>query len=123
MNPVALEEEARRSPYREACKTLHRGKYCRIGVGARVQSEGGETTFFFEVIVSLSSSMPQLKTAQLEKRVAILKELEKRGYFLAFDDADCVSCEITLPPQDLSSEYDAIVRLMEKDVGEQGLHR
>lgn len=112
LNPETLVEEAEASGHREACKILERNPSYRIGVGVRIEASGNHS-FFIEILVYLYPASGSLDLKTLGKCVALLKELDERGYFLACQDGGCVSCEKTVPAEKLAEEYAAVKSLTE----------
>jgi len=116
----ALEEDAKQSKCGEFYRTLMKRDSCRVGVGAR-QDTQGKLSFFLEVLISLCSDSPRVDLHRLEKMLPFLKELEARGYTLNCEDDGCLSCEATVARKDMTNEYSAVLSAMEKicnNVGE-----
>ena len=106
VNPIdtrALAENAKASKDKETYRTLEKNSAYRIGVGARASSTDA-LSFFIEVLINLSAKANEVDLAQLEKALQSLKVLHSRGYGLAFEDCNCVSCEKG-PIQDPNEEY------------------
>jgi len=103
----ALIEEAENSEHKEAFKILDRKQDHRIGVGTRLELPDKQS-FFLEVLVYLCSDKAQVDLPALEKKLKLLKKLQKRGYSLSCQDGNCITCEIIMPPQSLSAEYETI---------------
>ncbi len=112
LNPEALVEEAKASKHGEAYKTLDSRLSYRIGVGVRLRSSENYS-FFIEILVYLCPASGNLDLETLEKCLACLKELEKRGYSLTCQDGECVSCETTVPAERLAEEYAVSKSLIE----------
>jgi len=102
-----LAKEAKNSEHKEAYKVLSKDGNCRIGIGARL-APSGQLSFFIEVLVYLFTEPSEIDLPLLETKLEFLRELEKRGYSLACQDESCISCEITIAPRNLASEYETI---------------
>lgn len=112
LNPEKLVMEARASEHHEAYKILERNQSYRIGVGVRIKASGNYS-FFLEILVYLCPASGNLDLEILDRCMAYLKELDKRGYFLACQDGECISCEKTVPAERLVEEYAAVKLLTE----------
>jgi hypothetical protein len=102
----ALIEEATTSRDKETYKPLEKTPSYRIGVGARTDST--DVTFFFiEVLIALTVETCEVDILRLEKMLNCLKMLQVKGYALAFEDGNFVSCE-KKSVQDPNEEYNII---------------
>jgi len=102
-----LKSEAETSEHGESYRVLERTRNYRIGVGARL-GPSGQAFCFLEVVVHLCPSTSEVDTALLEKSLTFLKELQARGYSLSCEDDGSISCEISLTPDNLDTEYEAV---------------
>jgi hypothetical protein len=91
MNTEALAQDAKASEHKEAFSMLEKNQAYRIGVGARAEADA--TSFFIEVIINLTMETCKVNILRLEKTLNCLKMLQARGYSLAFEDGNCISCE------------------------------
>jgi len=103
----ALLEEAKNSEHKESYRILERNPKYRIGIGIRLESSG-QPSFFIETLVYLCPNPSRIDLSLLEKTLILLKELQARGYSLSCQDDHCISCETTVPPQNLAAEYETI---------------
>jgi hypothetical protein len=85
----------------------------RVGVGARMESPE-QTTYFVEIIVSLCASDHVVNLDFLKKNLAILRQLKERGYVLACEEDGTVSCELAVPLENLTVEYEATTSIIER---------
>ena len=99
----SLEDNAKTACHKETYKLVEKTSTYRIGVGARAPSTE-VSSFFVEIIISLSSKAGKVNLLQLEKTLACLKSLQEQGYTLTFEDSTCISCEKKLA-QNLNDEY------------------
>ncbi len=102
----ALRNDAEASEHGEAYRVLDRSNNYRIGVGARLTS--GQPSFFLEVVVRSCLESSDVDLQLLEKNLVLLKRLQTREYLLNCEDDGCISCEITVSPQNITSEYETI---------------
>jgi hypothetical protein len=108
-----LQEEAKKSEDKEAFTVLTRMPNYRVGVGARMESPE-QTIFFVEIIVSLCASDHVVNLDFLKKNLAILRQLKERGYVLACEEDGTVSCELAVPLENLTVEYEATTSIIER---------
>ena len=108
-----LQEEAKKSEDKEAFTVLARMPNCRVGVGARLEPPE-QPIFFVEIIVSLCGSHHVVNLDFLEKNLAVLKQLRGRGYLLACEEDGTVSCELAIPSENLTAEYEAATLIIER---------
>ena len=103
----------RASSDKEAFRQLETTRGYRIGIGVR-QETTSEPSFYVEVLLSLSEKTDVVDLSRLEHALCLLKSLQARGYSLSYlDGMTCVSCEIILPYNKLSSEYAFLKALAE----------
>ena len=102
-----LLEKAKNSEHKESYRVLERSRNYRIGIGARLEPTD-QPSFFFEILVYLCPQSSKFDLQVLEKNLVLLKELQARGYSLSCQDDRCISCETTVPPQNLAAEYENI---------------
>jgi hypothetical protein len=103
----ALQKDAEKSEHREAYRVLDRSNNYRIGAGARV-TPSGQPSFFLEVVVQSCLESSEVDLQLLEKNLMFLKELKARGYSLNCEGDGSISCEVTVSPQNIASEYETI---------------
>lgn len=103
----ALRKDAEKSEHGEAYKVLDRSKNYRIGVGARL-TPSGQPSFFLEVVVRSWPGSSELDLQLLEKHLVLLKKLQSRGYLLYCEGDGCISCEITVSPQNITQEHEIL---------------
>jgi hypothetical protein len=108
-----LKSQAEKSEHGESYTVLERTRHYRVGVGARL-GPSSQPSYFLEVVVHLCPSTFEVDTAVLEKSLAFLKDLQARSYSLSCEDDGCVSCEINVSPDNLSSEYEAVKSVIRK---------
>lgn len=111
LNPEALVKEAKASKHREVYRTLDSSLSYRIGVSVRFDFSENYS-FFIEVLFYLCPASGSVDLETLDKCLACLKELEKRGYCLTCQDGECISCEATVPIERVSEEYFAVRSLI-----------
>ena len=102
----ALQENAKNSEHKESYRVLERSRNYRIGVGARLTSSS-QPSFFLETLIYLCPNSSRVDLPLFEKNLMFLRELQARGYSLNCQDS-CISCETTVPPQNLATEYGTI---------------
>ena len=100
----ALQIDAENSEHKEAYRVLDRSSNYRIGVGARL-TPSGQPSFFLEVVVQSCLESSEVDLQLLEKNLMFLKELKARGYSLNCEGDGSISCEVTVSPQNVASEY------------------
>jgi len=100
----ALQKDAENSEHKEAYRVLDRSSNYRIGVGARL-TPSGQPSFFLEVVVQSCLESSEVDLQLLEKDLMFLKELKARGYSLNCEGDGSISCEVTVSPQNVASEY------------------
>ncbi|MCW4017582.1 MAG: hypothetical protein NWF00_02680 [Candidatus Bathyarchaeota archaeon] len=110
INSNALAKEAKVSKNKETYKLIEKNQIYRIGVGARADSTDAPS-FFIEVLVSLSAGSGEVDLSYLKKALTCLKTLQSKGYLLAFEDGNIVSCE-KKRLHDLNEEYLAVKSLL-----------
>ncbi len=103
----ALEREAKNSEHKESYRVIEKSRSYRIGVGVRLASSG-QPSFFLEALVYVCPNSPSVDISLLEKNLMLLKELQARGYSMSCQDDSCISCETTVPPQNLAAELETI---------------
>jgi hypothetical protein len=104
MRPIdleALSRKAQSSPRGESYARLESDEDLRVGVGARIKQQ--EARYFVEVVIPICRG-EKVNIPELEKKIALLKSLEKRGYALICEDDGSISCEIELPRSEIDSE-------------------
>jgi hypothetical protein len=119
INIHSLQEEAKKSEDKEAFTILARMPNCRVGVGARMESPANPV-FFIEIIVGLCAGHHAVNLNSLEKNLLVLRQLKERGYLLVCEEDGTVSCELTVPSERLTAEYEAAILTIEKCT-EQGI--
>jgi hypothetical protein len=50
----------------------------------------------------------------LEMNLAVLRQLKERGYALAWEEDGTVSCELAVPSENLTVEYEATTAIIER---------
>ena len=110
----ALQKDAENSEHGEAYRVLDKSSNYRIGVGARL-TPSGQPSLFFEVVVQSCLESSEVDLQLLEKSLAFLKELKARGYSLNCEGDGSISCEVTVSPRNIASEYETI-RLTIKNI-------
>ena len=103
----ALQKDAGNSEHKEAYRVLDRSNNYRIGVGARL-TPSDQPSFFLEVVVQSCLESSEVDLQLLEKNLMFLKELKARGYSLNCEGDGSISCEVTVSPQNVASEYEDI---------------
>ena len=107
----SLQEEAKKSEDKEAFAVLARIRNCRVGVGARLESPS-KVIFFIEIIASLCADHRTLNLNSLEDSLFILRKLKEKGYVLTCEDDGSVSCELSVPLENLTVEYKAAISIL-----------
>jgi hypothetical protein len=113
IDTASIGKHAQVSDEKEAYVQLEKTQTYRIGVGARAHSPN-ISSFFIEVIIKLSSEIGKVDLRRLEKALMCLKALKARGYTLAYEDDDCISCELVTEARNPDKEYQAIKVLMQE---------
>ena len=111
LDTKTLLEDAKASEHEEAYRTLDKNLNFRIGIGVRLTSPSAPS-FFVEILIYLCPSLSTVDLEALEKSLTCLKELQARNYSLISQDDNCISCETTIPAQNLSEEYAAVRSLL-----------
>jgi hypothetical protein len=105
--------EARNSEHKESYRILGKTNDYRIGAGARI-GRSDQPSFFLEVLIYLCPDHVSVDIPLLERKLKFLKELTKRGYSTSCQDSNCIACEITLAPRNLSAEHKAIKSMIKR---------
>ena len=114
INIHSLQKEAGNSEDKEAFTVLDKMRNCRIGVGARLESPE-KPIFFIEIIASLCADHHAVVDLNLlEKNLLMLRQLKERGYVLTCEEDGTISCELTVPSENLLAEYEAALLVMEE---------
>ena len=113
INIHTLQEEAEKSEDKEAFTVLAKLPSYRVGAGARLESSANPT-FFIEIIVNVCAGHHPVDLSLLEKNLFVLSRLQQREYFLTCEGDGTISCELAVPPQDLTPEYAAAILMTEK---------
>ena len=108
-----LLEKAKNSEHKESYRVLERSRNYRIGIGARLEPPD-QPSFFFEILVYLCPQSSKFDLQVLEKNLVFLKELQAREYSLSCQDDKCITCETTVPPQNLAAEYETIKSIIKR---------
>ena len=111
----SLQEEANRSEDKEAFAVLTRIRDFRVGVGARLGSPA-KPIFFIEIIASLCADRSVVNLNSLENKLLILRKLKERGYVLTCEEDEAISCELVVPSENLTLEYDAAILIIRKNL-------
>jgi len=111
----SLQEEANRSEDKEAFAVLARIRDFRVGVGARLGSPA-KPIFFIEIIASLCADRSVVNLNSLENKLLILRKLKERGYVLTCEEDEAISCELVVPSENLTLEYDAAILIIRKNL-------
>ena len=115
IDAYSLQEEANRSEDKEAFAVLTRIRDFRVGVGARLESPA-KPIFFIEIIASLCADRSVVNLNSLENKLLILRKLKERGYVLTCEEDEAVSCELVVPSENLTLEYDAAILIIKKNL-------
>ncbi len=107
IDAYTLLAEAKNLEHKEAYRVQERSRNYRIGVGARLTSSG-QPSFFLEALIYLCPNSPTADLTLLEKDLMFMRDLQERGYSLSCQDGSYISCEITVPPQNLATELETI---------------
>jgi hypothetical protein len=113
INIDSLQEEAEMSEDKEAFAVLARLRNCRVGVGARMEPPA-KPVFFIEIIASLCADHHTVNLNSLENKLLVLRKLKERGYRLICEEGGAISCELAVPSQNLTLEYDAAISILKK---------
>ncbi|MBS7614635.1 hypothetical protein KEJ18_02725 [Candidatus Bathyarchaeota archaeon] len=111
INIQALIRKARSNDHHEAYVNLERNQNCRIGVVARTAPL--ESQLFIEILVYLPS-FGKVDLQDLKRKVVLLEELQKRKYFLTYQEGNLVVCEAKVSANNVKEEYEAIKKLTRK---------
>jgi len=112
IDTCSLQEQAKKSEDKEAFAPLARMSNCRIGVGAR--EESSKPVFFIEIVASLCAKQHILNLNSLENNLRILRRLREKGYVLTCEEDGCVSCELTVPSENLAGECKSAISILRK---------
>jgi hypothetical protein len=112
----ALLEKAQASKHQEAYQTLEKNPNYRIGAGVRL-TPPDTPHFFIEVLIYLCSSFSNADLETLKKSLTCLEKLKASNYTLTCQDGNCISCEASLPAQDLAEECNKTKELMKTSFG------
>ena len=115
IDTYCLQEEAKKSEDKEAFVVLARMRNCRVGVGARLESSS-KPIFFVEIIASLCADRSVVNLNSLENKLLILRKLKERGYVLTCEEDEAISCELVVPSENLTLEYDAAILIIKKNL-------
>ena len=80
----------------------------RIGIGARVN---GGLVYFVEVVVPVTSG-PQVELGEMERRLDVLKRLEKEVFTLTPQEDGSVSGELLVSMAGLKEAYERALSLI-----------
>jgi hypothetical protein len=111
INVNYLQEEAKKSEDKEAFTVLAKMPSYRVGVGARLESPANPI-FFVEIIISLCAGH-HMNLRFLERKLLILRQLKERGYLLTCEEDGTVSCELAVPSENLTVEYEAAILIIQ----------
>lgn len=107
INVQALQEAAKNSEHKESYLVLEKNRNYRLGVGVRLPSPN-HPSFFLEVLVYLCSDDSQVDLLLLERKLSFLRELQEREYVLSCQNDSSIFGEITIPAENLETEYETI---------------
>jgi hypothetical protein len=99
----ALLQRALSSGSKEAFTVIAREGCYRIAAGTRI-SISGRPRHFIEVVVGLSPSLKKVDLPLMERKLAVLRQLEARGYSLVCQDGLDILCEAEEPAERLDEE-------------------
>jgi DNA-binding IclR family transcriptional regulator len=85
----------------------------RVGVGARLESHA-KPIFFIEIIASPYADHHAVNLNSLENSLLVLRKLKERGYVLTCEEDGAVSCELAVPSENLTLEYEAAISIIKK---------
>ena len=111
----SLLEEANQSEDKEAFAVLTRIQDFRIGVGARLESPA-KPIFFVEIIATLCADRLVVNLNSLENKLLILRKLKEKGYVLTCEEEEAISCELAVPSEKLTLEYEAAILIIKKNL-------
>ncbi len=103
-----LAEEARASEHGEAYRAMEKSDDYRIGIGARVN---GGLVYFVEVVVPVTSG-PQVELGEMERRLDVLKRLEKEGFTLTPQADGSISGELLVFKARLEEAYERALSII-----------
>ena len=115
IDPHSLQEGANKSEDKEAFAVLTRIRDFRVGVGARLESPA-KPIFFIEIIASLCADRSVVNLNSLENKLLILRKLNERGYVLTCEEEEAISCELAVPSENLTLEYEAAILIIKKNL-------
>ena len=113
INVNSLQEEAEKSEDKEAFTVLARLPGYRVGAGARLESSANPA-FFIEIIVSVCAGHHAVNLNSLKKNLSVLSRLQERGYLLTCEGDGTVSCEVAVPSEKVTAEYETAISIVEK---------
>jgi hypothetical protein len=113
LDATTLLKEAEASEHQEAYRTLKKSLNYRIGVGVRF-TPSNLPHFFVEILIYLSSDERRVDLQVLEKSLSCLRELQARKFKMAFQDDNCISCELQISEEQLTTEYELCKALTKK---------
>ena len=107
INVQILLETAKNSEHKESFIVLKKTQHYRIGVGVRLELPN-HFSFFLEVLIYLCSDNSQVDLPLLENKLVFLKELQEQKYALSCQNDSSIFGEITVPAENLETEYETI---------------
>jgi hypothetical protein len=113
INIRALQAKAKKSEDHEAFRVLSKTRDYRIGVGARLGTNG-RLISFIEVLVNLCADHGTLNLSDLERKLSLLRGLEGKEYTLNCEEDGCVSSELIVKQENLIEEREAANALVRK---------
>lgn len=113
----ALLCRAKASNYGEAFDVIARGDGYAIGVGARAPVSR-QSVNFIEIIVTLSLPTPAVDLSSMGRRLAVLEQLEARGYSLISQDNSDIVCEVEVRGGRIQVELEAVESLLVRTVSD-----
>ena len=107
INVQALQEAAENSEHKESYIVLKKNQNYRIGVGVRL-IRPNHFSFFLEVLIYICTENAQVDLPLLENKLSFLNKLHEREYVLSCQNDNSIFGEITVPAENLETEYEII---------------
>ncbi|MDD1776492.1 MAG: hypothetical protein LUP94_03955 [Candidatus Methanomethylicus sp.] len=107
----ALIREAKLSEDREAYRTLEACSSYRLGVVARIGSDGQEAVLL-ELL--LLPGGREVDIESMEKKIAAIRRLQESGYDISNEEDGSISCEMAVTASDLGETYGKVSDILAK---------
>lgn len=112
----SLLKRARRSAGGEAYASIAKAPGFRVGVGARMV-RGRDPSVFVEIVLDPFPERPRVNPGCLANEGEIIAQLEARGYAIACDEDNTVTCERPVDREGATREVREVLRMLESPRG------